>query len=128
MDEGADLKLALTGNVVNRCNEPSKIEVDLSGFDCRLSRLNRRFGVQHRRLRPNVRLHGIVQVLLAGSLLLGQRRVLVHVELGLELRGFSVGELCLSLYQLSLGLIKSGLKGTRIDLKKQLAFLDKGAF
>src|SRR5882672_6090783 len=41
---------------------------------------------------------------------------------------FGVRHLCLSLRQLSFGLIKHGLKWTRIDLKKELPLFDECPF
>ncbi len=89
--------MGLPDNAVDWRNEPGKIQVDLRGLHCRFRRLNRCFGVQHCSLGRDVRLDSIVKVLLAGGLLFGQRRVLVYVELSLELGGFRIGELCLSL-------------------------------
>ena len=68
-------------------------------------------------------LNGVVEILLAGGLLLGQRRVAVHVEFSSFLHRLRVSELGGGLRQLSFGLIEHRLKRPRIDFKKQLALL-----
>src|SRR6267378_417577 len=68
-----------------------------------------------------IRLDVVVQLTLGDSALLRQGSVAVHIELGFAALGLSLSEL-------SLGLVKYCLKGTRIDLEEHLALADKGAF
>src|SRR5713101_6567719 len=128
IDQGAHLKLGLSSNAINGRNEPGKIEVDLGRFHSSLSGLDLRFSCGHRCLRRHVVLNGVVQILLAGGLLLRQRNVAVHVKLGPALHCLSIGKNGLGLRQLPLGLIERRLKGTRVDLEEQLPLLDECAF
>ena len=64
-----------------------------------------------------VRLHGVVELLLADGAVLGQRRVPIHVLLGLRERGRRPAEL-------ALGLVERGLVGPRVDPEQHVARLD----
>jgi len=103
------------------------------------------------RLGNNVTLHRVVQILLRYCLLLSKRRILIHVELSLDLIRLRLGELrlrlqdltvslrdlclclcnlrdrllklTLKLGHLTVGLIHGGLKRPGIELKQQLALL-----
>ena len=155
-DQRADLLLRDPGDAIDRRNEPRKSEVELRRFDRGLGGLDRGVGCLnlrprgfdsglcrlHLRLRGQIVLRGVVEILLRDGLLLGERDVAVHIELGsvlirlgrrelrfrlsqlrLRLRQLSVG-----LRELSLGLIERGLKRPRIDLKQQLPLLDERTF
>ena len=85
-------------------------------------------GRSHCGFRGEVVLSGVVEILLARRLLLRQRSVTFHIELGADLNGFGIGKLRLSLSKLSLGLVESCLKGPGINLKEELPLVDKRAF
>ena len=73
-------------------------------------------------------MNGVVEVLLADRLLFGQRRVAIHVELGLDLIRLGLRELLLGIGELRFGLIQGRLESSRIDLKQQLSLSHKRAF
>jgi hypothetical protein len=122
------LKLSLAGDAVDRRNEAGEIEVDLGGFNGGLGCLDLSFGGGDCRLGRQIVLNGVVQILLAGGLLPREGCVAVDVKFGAALNCFGVGELGLGLCQLSLGLVKCRLEGTRINLEEQLSFFDERAF
>ena len=70
IDQSTHLKLSLPSNAVDGRNEPSEIEVDPGRFNSGLSRLNLSFGRGDGSFRRQIVLDGIVEILLAGSLLL----------------------------------------------------------
>src|SRR4029453_4783909 len=106
-------------------------------------------------LGDDVALNGIVVLLLRDGLLFRQGAILIYIQLCLDLARFCLGELSLSLLdltvslrqlsfslsrlrnrllelsfklgQLTIGLVQSCLKWPRIDLKKQLPFFYKRA-
>ena len=123
IDQSTHLKLRLSGNAVDWRNQPSEIEVDPGRFNGCLGRLNLSVCRGNVSFRRDVILDGVVEVLLAGSLLPRQRRVAVYVKFGLALHCLGVGELGRRLGQLSLGLVESRLKGPWVDLEEQLALL-----
>ena len=122
----------------------------------RSRRLDSGFGRLDLSLGYNVSLDGIVIVLLRDGFLLRQRRVLVYIELSLDLVSLCLGKLCLGLQQLTVGLrdlrlrlrdlrigllklslilrhlavglVQRGLKWPRINLKQQLPLPYKRAF
>src|SRR6267378_2304617 len=126
--QGAYLKLSLPGDAVDGCNEAGKIDVDLGRFNGSLGCLNLSQGRCHRSLRRQIVLDGVVQILLAGGLLFGQRNVAVDVKFGPALHCLGVGKHGLGLRHLPFGLVERGLKRTRIDLKEYLPLPDECAF
>ena len=91
-----------------------EVEIQLRLFDLGLGGLHRGVGRQ-------VRLDVVVQLTLSDRSLFRQRSIPIDVELGLA-------ELRLRLRELCLGLIKHGLKRTRIDLEKDLPLADRRTF
>src|ERR1043165_6994838 len=178
------LRLRESGDSINGRDDASEAEVQLRGsdrgvgvFDLAVGRLSRSFRSSDLsigctklctrcfnsgccsfdlRLRNYVRLHCIVVLLLRHCFFFDQRRVLVDIELGLDLVGLGLRQLSLSLQELTVrlrnlrlclddlrlclceltfklrdltvGLIQSRLKWTRIDFKQELAFLHERAF
>ena len=98
-----------------------KLEIDLGRFDGSLGGLDLSLGRLHGGLGRQIILNGVVEILLAGGLLFGQRGVPLYVKLGSALNRFGVGKLRLGLRQLSFGLVERRLKWPRIDLEEQLA-------
>ena len=108
------------------------------------------------RLGNDIALHRVIKLLLRHCLLLRERRVFVHIELGPDLVGLRLRELrlrlqkltvglrhlrlclrnlrggllklTLELRDLAVGLIQRGLKRSGIDLKQQLPLLYERAF
>src|SRR5208282_1157522 len=128
IDQVAYLELSLSGDAVDGRDESREIQVNLGRLNGRLSRLDLSFGRCHRSLGRQVILNGVVQILLAGSLLFCQWGVAVDVKFGSALNRLGIGELGSRLCQLSLRLVERRLKGARIDLKEQLPLLDECAF
>jgi hypothetical protein len=127
IDQGAYLQQGLSGDAVDGGNEPGKAEIDLGSLNRGCVGLNQRPGCFHSGFGGEVVLDGVVEILLAGGLLFCQWRVTVDVKFGSTLDGFGVGELRLRLRQLSLCLVKRGLKRAWIDLEQKLTFLDRRA-
>ena len=105
-------------NAINGRNEPGKAEVklrcrngSLGRFHCRdgcrdldLSRLNSGLSRLDLLFRGQIVLRSVVKVLLRDGLLLGERDVLVFIELRLMLIRFGRGKLRFRLHQLRVGL------------------------
>src|SRR5260370_28845330 len=68
-----------------------------------------------------IRLDSVVELTLGNGTLLRQRRVAIHIELGLARLG-------LGLRELRLGLVEHGLKRARVDLEKDLPLPDERSF
>ncbi len=127
-DQCADLQLGLPRDAVDRRNEASKVQIDLRSFHRGLIRLDLGLGGFYGGERGQVILNRVVEILLAGRLLLGQRLVALDVKFGPTLNRFGVGERGLRLSQLAFSLIERGLKRPRIDLEKELALLNRSPF
>src|SRR5207249_5299744 len=155
-DQASQSLLRHTGKAVTRRREPGEAQVEPRRFHSCGDRLNRgvgslnlsssRFYLRLRRLHlgsgGHVVLRRVVEILLANGLLLRQRRVAIHIELGPDLICLNYGELrlglselrlCLGhlpvgLRELALPLIEDRLKRTGINLKQQLSLLDEGTF
>src|SRR6185369_1208987 len=102
-DEIADLRLRDAGDAVDERGDFRKFQIEL-----RLRDLGLRGG--DRRLVAEVRLDGVVKLLLAYDLIFGQRRETFDVDLGLAERRFG-------LLQLPYRLIERRLVGTGIDFE-----------
>jgi len=80
----------LSGNATDRGGKPSKTEVEFCSFDGSLGRVDLSLGGRHGGFRRQVVLNGVVENLLARCLLLRQRSVAFHIELGAALNSFGV--------------------------------------
>ena len=113
-DEVADLRLHDPGDAVHRRGDAGEVEIELGLLDRGLGRGNLRLGGE-------VGLHGVIQLLLADRLVLGQGPVALHVLLGLAQLGLGLG-------QLGLGAGQRRLEGARIDFEEQVAAVHPPAF
>ena len=103
----------MPGNTVDGRREPRKSQVDLGRLGGGLGRLNGgggsddlsprgghlRLSGLHLRLRGEIVLRRVVQILLRDGLLLGQRSVAIHIQLGAALIRFRHRDLRLGLRQ-----------------------------
>src|SRR5579864_1049168 len=114
IDKIADLHLSNSGDAIDQRFHLRELEVQLGLLHLGLGGLDRGF-------RRAVRLYVVVELALRYGAFFGQRSVPINVHC-------SLGELCLSLCQLGVRLFEHSLKGTRVNLKKNLTLADKRAF
>ncbi len=112
-DQVADLGFGDAGDALNWRGDLCEFKIQLRLLDLCLRRDRRRFGLQ-------VRLHSVVIFFLADGLVLHQWTVAFYVELRLAQSGLSLGEQ-------TFGLVEHRLERTRVNLKQQIAFLDRVA-
>ncbi len=111
LDQVADLSLRDARDAINRRNDPGEAEIELGCLDggpgClnrSLGRLDPGFGRHNRRLRRldssvsrfdlrlghEIGLDGVIEFLVSNGLLLGERSVAIHIELGFALIGLGL--------------------------------------
>src|SRR6202007_1138794 len=113
-DKIADLHLSNSGDAIDQRLHLRELQVQLCLLHLSLGGLDRR-------LRRPVGLNVVVQLALRYCPFFGEWRVPVDIHCGL-------GQLSLSLCQLGVRLFEHSLKGTRVNLKKNLTLADKRAF
>jgi hypothetical protein len=113
-DEVPDLNLSEAGDAVDEGADLGESEVKLCGFDGG-------FSAYERGLACGDLLDVVVELALGDGMGLGEGAVAVQVDFGeLKLR--------LDLLQCALCPVEVGLKGARVNLEEDLAFVDDGAF
>ena len=117
--------MGLPSDAVDGRNEARKVQIDLRSFNRSLVGLDLSLGGFYGCERGEIVLNRIVEILLAGRLLLCKRRVALDVKFSPTLHCFGIGERGLRLSKLALSLIECRLKRPRIDLEKELALLNK---
>jgi hypothetical protein len=114
MHDVADVNEAQADAAADRCGDPGITELQLGIVNRPLVRFNGAIELAHKR--------GLgIELLLGDNAFLEQKFESLKVNFGVPALSFILGELTLSLFELD-------LKGTRIDLRKNFALVNKLAF
>jgi len=113
-DEVTDLRLRNSGDAVDRRDDLREFQIELRLRDSRP-------GGGDGGLIAEIRLNGIIELLLADHLLFRQRCQAPDIDLGFAERRFGLAEL-------PLRLVERRLVGSRVDLEHKLAGLDERPF